>query len=986
MIALPLLLLVQSTGFQPLPAAPRTGAGPSAPPAAAAAAPRAGRGAQALTPPTTGAVPAGPQAAASASPFPDCNRNGVPDPLEIAAGTLQDCQGDGVPDDCQLEVPYRYVYGDGIINGSVGSTVRHYAWLTRHVVQPGQEVVTDIELAWGLMASGTPATLCLWLDPDGDGDPTDAQPILSHVAQAQFPQTAIVVSEDVPDTYIGPAGTSFFVGAYGEFEPAPANYPGGLDADSTAQQSWWITSTTPIDPAALASGGVQEFGLIGTFIAPNDGDWGFRVVCCSGGHCQESADVDMNGVPDECEDCNGNSVPDSIDVATGTSTDCDGNLVPDDCEALADCDGNGLPDLCQAQNPQGIVGRYYLNKTLQGEPLVRIDPDVFFDFGATPPFPGQISGGNFSVRWTGAIRTGQAAGSYTFGVEHNRGVRLWVNGVLLIDDWWDGGGFDTGSIDLAANTDYFLTLEYFSEGNGRCELSWQEPGGAMTPVLTTDLAPNQDSNQDGVPDSCQFTDCDRNGVEDAVDLALGTATDCDADGTLDACQPCDDADGNGLLDACEAAAGQGLVGQYYTTRGGNPPVIERRVLVRVDPNIDFDWGSGGPQGLSATDQFLVRWTGSLVAGATGGDHALHVQSDDGVRLWLDDVLLVDEWHPSSGDEYTVVVPLAAGSRHSLRVDYYESGGGARVFLRWTEPGGVKVLVPQSALLVSSDADGDGVPDLGVGDCDGDGVPDPLEADLNGNCVPDECEGGSGYWRFEEPGGGLVQDATGGGNVGSLRGLPARTTEVPVDPVPLTGQSNGQALDLGWQGVTSGGFALIPDAVGALGAGDADFTLEAWVRLDELATPDIVGAYEADERQWLFMKKPAASSDSLLDYALLVQGADLGGFAGNQLLFRYGDGGAVRSVTSTLRIVDTDWHFVSLAFDAYLQEVRFGLDGIFDTVQLGDVRPDLALGGDLLLGAHENQSGAKNQFLRGTIDEARFTPALLPPDALLDREP
>jgi len=65
----------------------------------------------------------------------------------------------------------------------------HVAWMTNHTVAPGQETITDFELAWGTVAVGDPATLALWSDPDGDGDPTDAQLLMTHVAYSVAPQT-----------------------------------------------------------------------------------------------------------------------------------------------------------------------------------------------------------------------------------------------------------------------------------------------------------------------------------------------------------------------------------------------------------------------------------------------------------------------------------------------------------------------------------------------------------------------------------------------------------------------------------------------------------------------------------------------------------------------------------------------------------------------------------------------------------------------------
>ena len=56
----------------------------------------------------------------------------------------------------------------------------------------------------------------------------------------------------------------------------------------------------------------------------------------------DSADVNGNGVPDECEDCNSNGVLDTLDISSGFSTDLNGNAIPDECEP--DCNKNGVPD------------------------------------------------------------------------------------------------------------------------------------------------------------------------------------------------------------------------------------------------------------------------------------------------------------------------------------------------------------------------------------------------------------------------------------------------------------------------------------------------------------------------------------------------------------------------------------------------------------------------------------------------------------------
>ena len=905
----------------------------------------------------------------------DCNGNGIEDVFDIANATSLDCQGDGIPDECQLAEEFVYAVDDGSPEIALGAGVPFIGWLNRMTVQPGAETVSELQIAWGALTPGTLATVGLWSDPDGDGDPTDANLLVSVPTASSLELTGTFVRIDIPDTFIGPSGTSFFVGAYGEF--ALDAFPALVDQSAPDLGSWYITSATAIDPTDLDAGAIDYFGPVGLFpgCAACGGDFLLRVSTCTTGHCSESPDLNMNGVPDACDpDCNGNGIPDDVDILQGNVTDCDMDGTPDSCQELEDCDGNGMADLCQTQVSQGLVGSYYSNRELEGTPMVRFDPNVFFNFDLDPAFPGLLPTDNFSVRWTGAITTGPA-GTYTFELFRDDGVRLWVNGVRIIDLWESGVGTVSGTIDLAANTDYYFVLEYYEEGgDAACELSWQVPGGTMTPVMSTDLKPLYDRNMDGISDTCQVTDCNGNGVEDAEDIAFGTSRDCEPNGIPDECQPCDDCDGNGVPDGCELAVPNGVLGQYFL-KEGNPVVFTDRVQIRFDPNIDFDWAGSTPFSALGNDDFGIRWTGTLTTTPTAGTYEFHVQSDDGVRFWLDDTLIVDEWHPSSGNEYTVSLDLGASTKHLLRLDYYEDGGDARIFLRWTPPGGVKVPVPMSALEPNTDLNGDGVPDLSLADCNFNGIPDPLELDANANCITDDCETGTAYWRFEEGGGTTASDSTANGLDGTLTAGPTRVVDVPVATVPRTGAANTQALDLGWQNPSSSGYVVVPDPMGRFSVADDSFTLEGWIRLSEVSTTGSV-----DERQWLFMKKPAGGADTQLEFALLAQAGNLGG-SGRELQFRYGDGTSVQGITSSLSISDNDWHFVSVAYDHRLKLLRFGLDGAYDLHNFE--KPSLAGPGRLTIGAHENTSGVQNQFLRGWIDEIRFSRTYLPIELLLD---
>ena len=84
---------------------------------------------------------------------------------------------------------------------------------------------------------------------------------------------------------------------------------------------------------------------------------------------------------------------------------------------------------------------------------------------------------NFSIRWSGYVKT-PAAGGYRFRTVSDDGVRLWVNGVLVIDNWSLHAATTNTSntITLAADTRYTIKMEYFEQtGNAVAKLQWRLP-------------------------------------------------------------------------------------------------------------------------------------------------------------------------------------------------------------------------------------------------------------------------------------------------------------------------------------------------------------------------------------------------------------------------------------------------------------------------------------------------------------------------------
>jgi hypothetical protein len=96
----------------------------------------------------------------------------------------------------------------------------------------------------------------------------------------------------------------------------------------------------------------------------------------------------------------------------------------------------------------------------------------------------------------------------------------------------------------------------------------------------------------------------------------------------------------------------------------------------MDTSIDFNWASGSPGEGIPNDNFSVRWTRSNEYNP--GIYRLSAQSDDGIRVYMNGVRIIDEWHESTGQEvYTVDRPISSGV-HTIRVEYYEGTGDAIV--------------------------------------------------------------------------------------------------------------------------------------------------------------------------------------------------------------------------------------------------------------------------------------------------------------------
>ena len=80
-----------------------------------------------------------------------------------------------------------------------------------------------------------------------------------------------------------------------------------------------------------------------------------------------------------------------------------------------------------------------------------------------------------------------------------------------------------------------------------------------------------------------------------------------------------------------------------------------------------------------------------------GSYTFYVQSDDGVRLWLNGGLVINNWTDHATTENSVTLSLGAAELVNVRLEYYERSGGATVRLLWTAPGQPKQVIPVGQL-------------------------------------------------------------------------------------------------------------------------------------------------------------------------------------------------------------------------------------------------------------------------------------------------
>lgn len=368
---------------------------------------------------------------------------------------------------------------------------------------------------------------------------------------------------------------------------------------------------------------------------------------------------------------------------------------------------------------------YFTNPSLSGGPaLTRYEAGLHQDWGYGSP-GAAIPADNFSARFSRDVWF--EAGTYRFNYRSDDGLRLWINDVLIIDDWQDHAA-------IWKSVDHFVPggvnrvrVEYYERSaTALFQIGWDKLTGGQ--AWTATFWDNRNLSGNAV-----FGRSDT-----AIDFDWGTGSPdpkVPADnfsarwartlgfqaGTYRFYASSDDGvriyvDGHRVVDAWfkqslpnthygditlsegnhtvvvdyfeeggEAAIHvwwnrqdslRGWEGRYYDNRElrGAP------AMIRDDAEINFNWGEGAPASWMTSDNFSVRWTHTF--DFRPGLYRFNAKSDDGIRLWIDDVdLRLNHWEPQEYTWHWQDWHWLEG-RHTLRVEYFEATGTAQVQFWW----------------------------------------------------------------------------------------------------------------------------------------------------------------------------------------------------------------------------------------------------------------------------------------------------------------
>lgn len=400
-----------------------------------------------------------------------------------------------------------------------------------------------------------------------------------------------------------------------------------------------------------------------------------------------------------------------------------------------------------AADSEWTVG-YWNNTNFSGSAVVGFtESTIDHDWGQGSPHP-DINIDNFSARWT---RTENfASGTYRFTATMDDGMRVYVDGNKVLDSWYDSQVHTVSTDVYLASGNHTIVVEYYDAGGAAVAKfnyalvsggggTWQAEYFNNISLSGSPTVVRQESqinyNWAGSPvngiNADQFSVRWTGSVpissgtyrfevtaDDGVRLWVNNIQVVDAWKEQTATTYTVDIQLTGSSVPVRMEyyenGGTGVASLSWSKISGTPaptpapPTITdfrgeyynnislegAPVLVRNDEAINFIWGSSSPSpNVVSNDRFSVRWTGNVNLNA--GNYTFTATSDDGLRLWINDQLVIDEWYARSVQSFSTVVNVLGGAT-SIRMEYFELTGLAEARLNWTPSSGTPTTPPPAS--------------------------------------------------------------------------------------------------------------------------------------------------------------------------------------------------------------------------------------------------------------------------------------------------
>lgn len=287
---------------------------------------------------------------------------------------------------------------------------------------------------------------------------------------------------------------------------------------------------------------------------------------------------------------------------------------------------------------QGYIGKvnatYYSEPELKNEILKRKESNIYFPYGQGS-FSNDYKGDSFGAIWTGVIRPSYTE-TYKFITRTDDGVKLWINGKLLIDKWYDMGTSEfSAELALMSGKEYSIKMEYYDKGgDAYAELSWQS-NSTMRSV-----------------------------IKEVGNIDLGYSYE----------------NPYGLESDWTSA--------YFKGKD-----FKDQIFTRKESSLSFTSDKDPFAPGIPNENFCAKFTSSLKV-PKSGVYTFYTTSDDGIRFKINGNAIIDQWKWMGATEFSEKLDLKEGEEISIEVDYFQGGGGKFLKVEWQAPNKAREILIQ----------------------------------------------------------------------------------------------------------------------------------------------------------------------------------------------------------------------------------------------------------------------------------------------------